>query len=59
MDEIIGTWVEFGESLFEVIKAVADDYICREILYLSTNPKLQYGDTVVISKTVLQEGLNE
>lgn len=47
---MVGTWVEFGDKLFEVLSETPEYYICKEILYNVPTVKLKYGDTVVLDK---------
>ena len=46
-----GEWIEFGGGIFEVLAETDEEFICREVLYMSDDPILRYSNkTKRISK---------
>ncbi len=52
-DMEIGSWIEFGDKIVEVISITQSDIIGREVLHMGPYIKLKYGDTIVISKSAM------
>lgn len=51
---MIGEWIEFNGKIYEITGETGTDYVCREVLYLSENPKLKYDkDITFIGKALI------
>ena len=51
----IGDWFEYNDKVYEIEGATPTDWICREVLINSADPKLKYGEAVAIGKGVVND----
>ena len=50
----VGRWIDYEDSILEVVEITETDIIGREVLINKSSPKLKYGDTIVISRTMVE-----
>lgn len=51
----VGDWIDFGPLIIEVTSITETDVIGKIVDYESPEPKLKYGEPVVLDKFYLQE----
>ena len=53
-DMEIGSWIDYGDKIIEITSLTKTDIIGREVLHMAGYKDLKYGDTIIISRNLVE-----